>query len=202
MDSLTREWNHLSLSEQEGDTFDFENQDLKPGSMLVAKFFTKQALSIEVVAWTLRPLWKTKHEFRIKDLGNHLILFTFEDELDAERIILGAPWSFNKYLTALCRYEIDQSLKEIQFDTAVFWIQIHDLSARIMMLEAAEGICWTLGHVIHCSNEDKIDGGEFMRVRVEIDITKPLSQGRRVWFGLASEGWLSFRYERLPIFCY
>lgn len=41
-----------------------------------------------------------------------------------------------------------------------------------------------------------------MRVRVEIDIMKPLSRGRRVWFGLASEGWLSFRYERLPIFRY
>lgn len=48
------------------------------------------------------------------------------------------------------------------------------------MLEAAEGICRTLRHVIHCSDEDKIDGGEFMRVRVEIDIMKPLSRGRRV----------------------
>ena len=91
MESLTREWNRLTLSEQEGDTFDFENQNIKQGSMLVAKFFTKRALSIEVVARTIRPLWKTKYEFRIKDLGNHIILFTFEDELDAEKILLGAP---------------------------------------------------------------------------------------------------------------
>lgn len=91
MDSLTKEWNHLSLSKQEGGTFDFENQDLKLGSMLAAKFFTKQALSIAVVARTLRPLWRMKHEFHIKDLGNHLILFTFEDELDVEQILLGAP---------------------------------------------------------------------------------------------------------------
>ena len=53
MDSLTREWNRLSLLEQERDTFDFENQNIKPGSMLAAKFFTKRALSIEVVARTL-----------------------------------------------------------------------------------------------------------------------------------------------------
>ena len=120
MDSLTKEWNWLSLSDQEGDTFDFENQNLKPRSMLAAKFFTERALSIEVVARNLRPLWKTKHEFRIKDLGNHLILFTFEDELDAEKILLGAPWSFDKYLIALCRYETDQSLKDLHFDTIVF----------------------------------------------------------------------------------
>ena len=31
-----------------------------------------------------------------------------------------------------------------------------------------------------------------MRVRVEIDIMKPLSRGRRVRFGPASDGWVSF----------
>ena len=202
MDSLTREWNRLSLSEQEGDTFDFENKNVKLGSMLAAKFFTKRALSIEVVARTLRPLWKTKHEFRIKDLGNHLILFTFEDELDAERILLGAPWSFDKYLVALCRYETDQSLKELRFDTAEFWIQVHDIPTRRMTVDAAKGICQTLGRVIHCSDDEETDGGEFMRVRVELDITKPLNRGRRVRFGPDSDGWVLFQYERLPIFCY
>ena len=58
------------------------------------------------------------------------MLFTFEDELDAEQILLGAPWSFDKYLVALCRYETDQSIKEIQFNMAAFWVQVHDLLAR------------------------------------------------------------------------
>ena len=101
--------------------------------------------------------------------------FTFEDKLDTERILLGAPWSFNKYLGALCRYETDQSIKEIQFNTAVFWVQVHDLPTRRMTVEAAEGICQSIGRVIHYSDEDEANGGEFMRVRVEIDITKPLS---------------------------
>ena len=202
MDSLTKEWSRLSLSEQEGNMFDFDNKNIKPGSMLAARFFTKRALSVEVVARTFRPLWKTKQEFRIKDLGNHLILFTFEDELDAEKILLGAPWSFDKYLVALCRYETDQSLKELRFDKAEFWVQVHDLPARRMTIEAAEGICKPLGRLSHCCDEEEIDGGNFMRVRVELDITKPLSRGRRVRFGPDSDGWVSFRYERLPVFCY
>ena len=192
----------MSLSEQEGNTFDFENKNIKPGSMLAAKFFTKRALSIEVVAWTLRPLWKTKQEFRIKDLENHLILFTFKDELDAEKILLGTPWSFDKYLVALCRYETDQSLKELRFDKAEFWVQVHDLPARRMTIEAAKGICHPLGRISHCRDEEETDGGDFMRVRVELDITKPLSRGRQVRFGPDSDGWVSFRYERLPVFCY
>ena len=61
-----------------------------------------------------------------------------------------------------------------------------------MTLEAVEGICQPLRHIIHYSDEDETDGGEFMRMRVEIDIMKPLSRGRRVWFGPASDGWVSF----------
>ena len=202
MDSLTKEWNRLSLLEQEGNMFDFDNKNIKPGSMLAAKFFTKRALSVEVVAWTLQTLWKTKQEFRIKDLGNHLILFTFEDELDAEKILLGAPWSFDKYLVALCRYETDQSLKELRFDKVEFWVQVHDLPARRMTVETAEGICQPLGRLSHCCDEEETDGGDFMRVRVELDIMKPLSRGRRVRFSPDSDGWVSFRYERLPVFCY
>lgn len=35
-----------------------------------------------------------------------------------------------------------------------------------------------------------------------IDITKALSRGRRVSWSLESEGWVSFKYERLPSLCY
>lgn len=61
--------------------------------------------------------------------------------MDAEQILLGASWSFDKYLIALCQYETDQSIKEIRFDTAKFWIQIHDIPVRQMTVEAAEEIC-------------------------------------------------------------
>lgn len=38
-------------------------------------------------------------------------------------------------------------------------------------------------------------------MQVEVDITKPLSRGRWVRLGLASEGWVLFWYEHHPIFC-
>ena len=122
--------------------------------------------------------------------------------MDAEKILLGAPCSFDKYLVALCRYETNHSLKELCFDMAEFWVQVHDLPARRMTVDEAKGICQTLGRIIHYSDEEETDGGEFMRMRVKLDIKKPLSRGRRVRFGPDSDGWVSFRYKRLPIFCY
>ena len=44
--------------------------------------------------------------------------------------------------------------------------------------------------------------GKCIRVQVKIDITQPLCRGRLVKFGGPSSTWVSFHYERLPIFCY
>ena len=55
-----------------------------------------------------------------------------------------------------------------------------------------------------CREEDinEIDGGSFMRVRVIIDINKPLCRGRRFSSSQGEQGWVSFKYERLPNLCY
>ena len=45
-------------------------------------------------------------------------------------------------------------------------------------------------------------GGEFLRVHVEIDISKPLCWGRRITLDIEEEIWVSFKYEKLPNFCY
>nr|DAD20544.1 TPA_asm: hypothetical protein HUJ06_022007 [Nelumbo nucifera] len=41
-----------------------------------------------------------------------------------------------------------------------------------------------------------------LRLRVKIDITKPLEVGAKGNLGDGKESWFSFQYENLPIFCY
>uniref|UniRef100_A0A803QQ09 CCHC-type domain-containing protein n=1 Tax=Cannabis sativa TaxID=3483 RepID=A0A803QQ09_CANSA len=45
--------------------------------------------------------------------------------------------------------------------------------------------------------------GPFLRIRVGIDVYKPLLRGQMVTFPwITDDLWLDFRYERLPDFCY
>ena len=50
------------------------------------------------------------------------------------------------------------------------------------------------------------DGGSsnfnFFIIRVSVDITKPLCCGHRIALANGKEGWVSFKYERLPNICY
>ena len=44
--------------------------------------------------------------------------------------------------------------------------------------------------------------GPFLRIRVNIDITKPLTRAKMMRIEGLDVGWIYFQYERLPIFCY
>ena len=44
--------------------------------------------------------------------------------------------------------------------------------------------------------------GPFLRIRVIIDITKPLMRGKMIQIENLDAGWVVFKYEKLPIFCY
>ena len=44
--------------------------------------------------------------------------------------------------------------------------------------------------------------GPFLRMWVDIDITKPLMRGKMVHIEDMEEWWVYFKYKRLPIFCY
>ena len=44
--------------------------------------------------------------------------------------------------------------------------------------------------------------GPFLRIQVDIDITKPLMRGKMIPIEGAEKVWVFFKYERLPTFCY
>ena len=70
--------------------------------------------------------------------------------------MLGEPWSFDKYLVVLCRYEDDNSLWRLRFDTAKFWVQVHGLPICHMVMETAESLCKLVERVIHSDNRSEI----------------------------------------------
>lgn len=60
-----------------------------------------------------------------------------------------------------------------------------------------------MGEVIPGSSDaEEFERGNFMRVRVSIDITKPLCRGRKVKFSNGEVSWVNFKNEHLPNLCY
>lgn len=55
------------------------------------------------------------------------MLFVFVEESNVQNILMGEPWSFDKYLVALKRVERSLDKNNLVFDRTNFWIQLHDL---------------------------------------------------------------------------
>ena len=110
----------MSLTAKEGGKVDLSDSQEVVGGLLVAKFLTKRVINIEAVMRTLKPLWRSVHGFTGRDMGNNRVKFLFTDTTDMERVLANGPWSFDKYLILLKRFEDDQSFSEVVFDSCSF----------------------------------------------------------------------------------
>lgn len=46
-------------------------------------------------------LWRTRGNFEINDAGGNVILFDFELEVDAVKVMMGEPWAFDRHLVVM-----------------------------------------------------------------------------------------------------
>ena len=86
MDDILYNWKKLSLTEEEDTKLSLsksKNLCIKE-FVLAAKFLTKRALNVEAIGRTFKLLWRAKKEFKVCEARNHILLFVFELESDAE----------------------------------------------------------------------------------------------------------------------
>ena len=114
-------------------------------SIIAAKFLTKRALNPDVVAATFTPIWQSKKGFKIKNLGNHIMLFTFNSESKVDTILANASWSFDKHLMILQKYEGVSKIEDLDFNSTPFWIQLHSLPVKFMTTTVVEKLCEPAG---------------------------------------------------------
>ena len=203
MEEIDNMWQRFSLNETEGDRFNLGSSTQDASYSLAAKFYTRRVINVEAVTRTFKPLWRTERGFTARDMGDNILLFEFEDEADMERVLFSEPWTYDKYLVAFRKVVEDVEIEKVVFDHVAFWVQIHNLLILSLKKEVAEALGSRIGEVMKTTESDEeMGGGRVMRIRVKVDITKPLCRGRKIGLANGKEGRAAFKYERLPNFCY
>ena len=91
------------------------------------------------MAKPFRPLWRITKKFNVRDASENHLLFAFEVELDVDKVLMGEPWSFDRHLVLLQRCDGKTSMKDLDFTTSLFWVQIHDFPFSFLSLDVACG---------------------------------------------------------------
>ena len=202
MEDLAQSWMRLSLKEREGPGCRLTIDESVKQFSIVVRFTTRRAINVNSIARTFTPLWRAKKGFKIQKIGDHEMLFSFDTKEEVDRILNSEPWSFNKHLVVMQRYDYDLPLEDIKLERTNFWVQVHGLPIKFMTIAVAEKICGVVGEVISQSEPKLYDAGNLIRVKVVVDINLPLCHGRLVSLNDEKQVWISFKYERLPNLCY
>ena len=164
MEDLSTRWKKLSLSESEENRVALRIDRRKRDCLLAGKFFTRRSLNIEAVEKTFRPLWRTKGGFNVTVGSENILLFAFELEVDAERVIQGKPWAFDRHLVVFEKFDSYAPIHTLGFKSTAFWVQIHNLLFPLQTVEIAFSIGEIIGPVIKPEDLGEMLGPNFMRV--------------------------------------
>lgn len=99
-------------------------------------------------------------------------------------------------------HSMDSLLQMTLFSVRNTWIQLHNIPVGGMTRVNGEQIGKMIGEVKDVDVDlEGAGSGPYLRVKVGIDITKPLMRGILLNFQ-GNKVWISFKYERLENFCF
>ncbi|XP_023880262.1 uncharacterized protein LOC111992626 [Quercus suber] len=163
MDDILNICAGLQLSKRKGTEIVIGAPVIENNRVLARKFFTKRRVNLESVARVLRSIWKTAQNFELSDLGDNKALFLFQNEDDADKVLLLGPWSFDKYLFGLHKLKTGEAVRKISFDKMTLWIQLHGIPTMYQTKEVGHSIGTTIGSVESVDvNDNRFCLGNYM----------------------------------------
>ena len=93
--------------------------------------------------------------------------------------------------------------KNVQFDAVSLWMQIWGAPFNMACPKVAKEVGRCIGEVEEVEKRRRQDlQNLFMRVKVAIPISKLVRRGGFLAGSDGNKNWVSFKYERLPMFCH
>jgi hypothetical protein len=137
-----------------------------------------------------------------KELQNKLWMFEFAEEDDKHRVLAGRPWSFDRQILVLNEFDGQCPPSQMAFMHSPTWIQVHEMPLLCMTKRIGAKIWASLGVLEDVDVAgDGVGWGYCLRIRVSIDLSKPLKRGRELVVGGTTQ-WVTFKYEKLLLFCF
>ncbi|PQP93948.1 uncharacterized protein Pyn_30341 [Prunus yedoensis var. nudiflora] len=112
------------------------------------------------------------------------------------------PWHVHDDVFSIQPWPSNCALAEIHPNKATYWIQAHGIPLGMMTGRNALLIGGRIGTVIGIEDPAINGTRSFLRMRIEIDTTKPLQLGFWLPRGNGGRSWINLRYEGLRRFCF
>lgn len=146
---------------------------------LVGKLVSNQIVSKNIIISMLISGWRPSGNLSFKVLGDNIFLLDFKYIWDKERVMEGCLWVFEGSLFAMDEFDGITPPNKLDFEHAAFWVRMFNLPLACISQTVGSQIGSSMGMVEEVDmDEEGLGWGEYLRVRIKLDFTKPLPCGR------------------------
>lgn len=204
--SLEAMYARLALEEEEGgEQIEgvTENTQRQATFVLIGRFLTDKNINFQAMQNVLASIWRPREGMEIHDLGGLRYSFVFYHVLDLQKVIEGGPWTFEQNLLLHHKLEANEDAHSVQLNKMEIWVQIYDLPVGMMSDKLLENVGNYVGTFVKADSQN-IHGGwkVFYRIRVIMDVDKPIKRRMKLKREGGVWSWINFKYERLSTFCF
>jgi hypothetical protein len=183
------EQNGLEIADGE-----IEEARVQGGKCLVGKLWMGRKANSEAFKTVLSRIWRIRVGVKFKELHDNLWLFEFGEVDDMRRVLDGRPWSYDRHMLVLTKFDGSIPPMQMKFVHSPFWIQVHDMPLLCMTKSVGAKIANLLGTLEEVDVAGSgVGWGRCLRLRVVLDISKPLERGRALVLN-GNTLWVNFKY--------
>lgn len=172
--------------------------------VLVGKVISQRIINKQAMRDLVLHFWKDVEGLEVDGLGNNAFIFKFLHPRTRDSILNGGPSSFRGQRLILKPWNPCLTFGEVELFTTPVCIQIHGLPMMSMSERSITNIANLVGPVLE--HEFPATTGiwvsRFFRVKVLLDVRKPLVPGYYQNRREAAPCWVQLKYEKLSEFCY
>lgn len=155
-----------------------------------------------VVYNVLKGAWANLGTVKMKDLEDGVMTFDFENNKDMDWVRDLSPWAVHCHCLNLQACEVTLCVTDIDFSKLHIWVQVHNLSSKMLNAENAGQIANLMGKCTEIENDADMQNQGYIRMRIEVDVRRLLQAGFYWSNGRGEEKWVVIKYERLSNLCY
>uniref|UniRef100_A0A803PEE1 Reverse transcriptase domain-containing protein n=1 Tax=Cannabis sativa TaxID=3483 RepID=A0A803PEE1_CANSA len=181
-EEVRRGYASISMEDDEDEGLLFDNGDQEMPEFdarwcLVGRFLTDRSLDFMAMQHKMASLWRPGRGLSVKELDPNLYLFQFFHEFDVERVIEGSPWTFDRVPLVFTRLKEGDDPRMVLGNFVGSFVE---------------------------SDKNNFMGlwRDYFRVRVSVQVDRPLKRKKKLQLKNGLECYAFFKYEDLSTFCF
>ncbi|KAK3194034.1 hypothetical protein Dsin_025344, partial [Dipteronia sinensis] len=160
---------NMTLSEKDGLVQKLQTDlraagEQRMGLSLVGKVLTSKMVNREAFLGLIGRIWRVDEGLDIEMVRQNVFIFQFHDTEDRRRVLECGTWTFDGALIILEKPTGKDSIENMRFNMAEFWVQIHQVPIVCMTKEIGLFLGGLVGEVMDVDVGNSGDGKETVMI--------------------------------------